>query len=131
MQLTHVLLNLILNGIEAISVGRMGNSNLILTTSLSPNGSIRVSVTDTGSGIAEDVRHQIFEQFFTTKKTGLGLGLAQSRNIIETHNGRLWIESSNDTGSEFCFELPTIETAGQDTDEMEVVTGQAIAKVGE
>lgn len=131
MQLTHVLLNLILNGIEAIHVGRNDNSNLTLTlaTSLAENESIRVSVVDTGSGIAEEHRHQIFEQFFTTKKTGLGLGLAQSRNIIETHNGRLWIESSDNTGSEFCFELPAIRSVGHDTGEMEILSPEVRASM--
>jgi signal transduction histidine kinase len=127
LQITHVLLNLILNGIEAAAVGRFDNATLTIATSLQANDSIRVSVADNGSGIPEENISQIFEQFYTTKEDGLGLGLAQSRNIIETHHGRLWIESSDESGTELCLELPTVDFVGNDTAELEIPSAEQLA----
>jgi len=127
LQITHVVLNLILNGIEAAALGRFGNAELTVATSLQDNDSIRVSVADNGPGISDEHLDQIFEQFYSTKEGGMGLGLAQSRNIIETHHGRLWIEASDENGTEFCLELPAVDSVGKDTAELEVLTPEKLA----
>jgi signal transduction histidine kinase len=78
-------------------------------------GAVRFSVTDTGPGIAEDLRERIFERFWQVlggDRRGLGLGLYISRCIVEAHGGRIWVESSRDAGSTFFFTLPGARTAG-------------------
>jgi two-component system sensor kinase FixL len=67
---------------------------------------IEVAVSDTGSGFTEDVRSNLFQTFFTTKATGMGVGLSISRSIIEAHGGRMWAESNPSGGATFRFSLP-------------------------
>ena len=77
-----------------------------ITTERNGNGTICVSVRDHGSGISEEARERLFEQFFTTKKEGLGMGLAIVRSIIEAHAGHISAENSSDGGARFYFTLP-------------------------
>jgi two-component system sensor kinase FixL len=67
---------------------------------------IEVSVSDTGSGFPDDVRANLFQTFFTTKETGMGVGLSISRSIIEAHGGRMWAEGKALEGATFRFTLP-------------------------
>ncbi|MBV9929185.1 MAG: PAS domain-containing protein [Acidobacteria bacterium] len=102
-QLQQVLMNLMLNGIEAM--GGAGGE-LKIKTGRGEEG-VLVSVSDTGEGIPADKMREIFNAFFTTKAGGTGMGLAISRTIIESHGGRLWAEANSGRGATFHFTLPT------------------------
>jgi PAS domain S-box-containing protein len=102
-QLQQVLMNLMLNGMEAMS--EPGDALTISTRR--EGGEVMVSVSDTGVGIPADKMDQIFDAFFTTKAAGTGMGLAISGTIIESHAGRLWATANPDRGATFHFTLPT------------------------
>jgi PAS domain S-box-containing protein len=104
-QLQQVLVNLILNAIEAITAHNAVR-DLVLTTERQGTGEVLIRVHDSGTGI--DPRHadQLFHPFVTTKATGLGMGLAISRSIIEAHGGRLWSTPNETHGATFQFSLP-------------------------
>ena len=89
MQLKQVLMNLMINGIEAMNDGD-GMRELTIKSQLSENGQITVSVSDTGVGLPPVPVNQIFNAFFTTKPHSIGMGLSISRSIIEGHGGHLW-----------------------------------------
>jgi signal transduction histidine kinase len=101
-QLQQVLMNLMVNGIEAM---KDKGGELVIRTEAGASG-LKVSVSDTGVGIPAEQMDQIFNAFVTTKSSGTGLGLAISRTIIESHDGELWIEARPGTGARFCFTLP-------------------------
>jgi len=102
-QLEQVLMNLMLNAIEAM---RDANGNLTITSNPTEDGHLLISVSDTGIGIPADKVDRIFDTFFTTKPQGTGMGLAISRSIVESHGGRLWATSNSGRGSTFRFTLP-------------------------
>ena len=103
-QIEQVLINLLLNGIE--SIDRMRDvREVVIRTSVAP-GEVEVSVCDTGVGLDGSVEKDLFEPFFTTKPSGLGMGLAISRSIIQAHGGRLWAEPLAGGGACFRFALP-------------------------
>jgi C4-dicarboxylate-specific signal transduction histidine kinase len=104
-QLQQVLMNLIWNGIEAIK-GVNGPGELTLSSQQRDDGSLLLSVRDTGVGLATSGGDQIFQAFFTTKPEGTGMGLAVSRSIIESHGGRLWAIGNAEQGATFYFTLP-------------------------
>jgi PAS domain S-box-containing protein len=104
-QLQQVMLNLIMNGMEAMSRNPSGQRKLILRTQRK-DSSLRVTVRDFGPGIAQENLERVFEPFFTTKNTGLGMGLAVCRSIIKAHRGHLWAENNPAGGAAFFFELP-------------------------
>jgi two-component system sensor kinase FixL len=99
-QVQQVLLNLLRNAIEAMESSPVRELSVGAATA---NGMIRVSVTDTGSGIDEAVAQQLFQPFVTTKVNGMGIGLSVCRAIIEGHKGRLWMEANPTGGSIFHF----------------------------
>ena len=103
-QLQQVLLNLIINGIEAMK-GLDGRRQLTVTSARDGSDQLLVSVADTGTGLPPD-QDEIFRPFFTTKPDGTGMGLAISRSIVESHGGRLWATSNTGPGATFCFSLP-------------------------
>jgi len=103
-QLQQVFMNLMLNAIEAMEDS---GGELTVTSQLGPDGHLLFSVSDTGSGLPAGNVEQIFSAFFTTKPQGSGMGLAISRSIVESHDGRLWAISNNGRGSTFLFTLPT------------------------
>ena len=103
-QLQQVVLNLVMNAIEAMH-GRERRV-LRMRCARTTADSIRVAVEDTGGGIADDHLERIFDPLFTTKQHGMGMGLAICRSIIEKQNGRIWAARSPEGGSIFCFELP-------------------------
>ena len=106
-QLQQVFLNLMLNGIEAMTTT---GGTLLLTSQLDPEGRLLISIADSGVGLPPGIADQIFDAFFTTKPHGSGMGLAISRSIIESHGGRLWASSNPGRGATFHFTLPvTIE----------------------
>jgi signal transduction histidine kinase len=102
-QLQQVLMNLMLNGIEA-----MKETGGILTVTSQPGegGRVLISVSDTGVGLPAEKADQIFDAFFTTKPEGSGMGLAISRSIVESHGGRLWATANDGRGARFHFTLP-------------------------
>ncbi len=106
-QLQQVVLNLIMNGAEAMSRNLPEQRKLILGTQRKDH-SIWVSVRDFGPGIDKENLERVFEPFFTTKGTGLGMGLAVCTSIIKSHGGRIWAENNSDGGATFFFELPVI-----------------------
>ena len=110
-QLQQVFMNLMLNGIEAMT-DRSGE--LTIRSQLADDGGILISVSDTGVGLPVRAADQIFETFFTTKPQGIGMGLAISRSIIESHGGRLWASGNSGRGSTFHFTLPRGTSAGTD-----------------
>jgi signal transduction histidine kinase len=103
-QIQQVLVNLCINGMDAMVSVAEGRRTLILRTRLQDSSAIRVEVQDSGIGMQHPDR--IFETFFTTKQDGMGMGLPISRSIIELHHGHLWPQSSDDPGTTFCFTLP-------------------------
>jgi C4-dicarboxylate-specific signal transduction histidine kinase len=104
--LQQVMLNLIMNGIEAIDA-TAGQARLITLCSRQGDaGHVCVTVADTGIGLGQTGTEKIFESFFTTKPDGLGMGLSICRSIVESHRGRLWASPGSPHGSEFHFTLP-------------------------
>jgi signal transduction histidine kinase/PAS domain-containing protein len=107
-QLQQVLLNLAMNGIDAMSGIVDRKPQLRLTTALG-DASVTVSVKDCGTGIKAEDAELVFRAFHTTKSAGMGMGLAISRSIVEAHGGRLWAEPNTDFGATFKFTLPVSE----------------------
>ena len=105
-QLQQVLMNLLLNGMDAIK-DLDTTRELIINSQLAQNEQVMVSVSDTGLGLPPQQGEQIFNAFFTTKPHGTGMGLRISRSIIESHGGRLWAANNSPRGASFCFTLPT------------------------
>jgi PAS domain S-box-containing protein len=102
-QLQQVLLNLMVNGAEAMADT---SGELIITSNRTDDGQLLVSVSDSGVGLPVDEAEHIFDPFFTTKAQGTGMGLSISRRIIESHDGRLWATPNSDRGATFHFTLP-------------------------
>ena len=102
-QLQQVLMNLMLNGIEAM---QEGSGELSVASQRTEDGQLLVSVSDSGIGFPGENLERIFEAFFTTKSQGTGMGLSISRRIIESHGGRLWASADTGRGATFQFTLP-------------------------
>ena len=103
-QLQQVLMNLMLNAIEAM---KETGGILTVKSQLDQDGRVVISVSDTGVGLPIEKADQIFNAFFTTKPQGSGMGLAISRSIVESHGGRLWATANDGQGAKFHFTLPT------------------------
>ena len=110
--LQQVLLNLILNGMDALNGTTQNDRRVTVGAQLDGPQSVEIAVSDTGSGIPADELARVFEPFFTTKPQGMGMGLPISRTIIEAHGGRLWAENNNDGGATFRFTLRAAKEAG-------------------
>jgi signal transduction histidine kinase len=102
-QLQQVLMNLMLNGIEAM---KDTGGELTVTSKRTGDGQLLTAVSDSGIGIPADKAERMFEAFFTTKPQGTGMGLSISRSIIESHGGRLWATANPERGATFQFTLP-------------------------
>jgi signal transduction histidine kinase len=113
--LQQVLLNLILNGMDAMATVPKEQRLLVVRAAETDGGNVRVAVIDRGTGIAPEHATHIFEPFFTTKPDGMGMGLAISGTIIEAHGGKIWMESNATAGTTFVFTLPPSEP-GKDGD---------------
>jgi C4-dicarboxylate-specific signal transduction histidine kinase len=105
-QLQQVVLNLVHNGIEAMSESKVTNPRLIISTRFLEFEGIEVSVRNKSKSLEIMDTEKVFEPFYTTKATGLGMGLAICRSIIEDHGGSLSVNSNHETGTSFQFTLP-------------------------
>jgi C4-dicarboxylate-specific signal transduction histidine kinase len=106
-QLQQVILNLMLNGIEAMTGISDRPRHLVIRSQMQDADQVRVSVEDSGIGVKAEIMGRLFEPFFTTRSQGIGMGLPISRSIVEAHGGRLWAESTVSQGSVFQFTLPS------------------------
>ncbi len=111
-QLQQVLMNLMINGIEAMKDSD-GTRELTIKSEPAETDRVLVSVNDTGAGLPLQQADQIFTAFFTTKPHGTGMGLSISRSIVESHGGRLWAANNSPRGASFCFALPISAEAKQ------------------
>jgi C4-dicarboxylate-specific signal transduction histidine kinase len=108
-QLQQVLLNLVVNGCEAMTSFGPHNRRLKVTSQLAGSSGVQVGDADEGVGIPHGDLERVFEPFYTTKPQGLGLGLSVCRRIITAHGGRLWAENNSMGGSTFFFTLPNFD----------------------
>lgn len=104
-QLQQLLLNLTVNAIEAMKPVT-GQPRMLRVQSMRQNGSVVVTVQDSGVGLNAEKKEKLFESFYTTKPGGLGMGLSICRSVVENHGGRLWAEANNGPGAKFQFSLP-------------------------
>ena len=112
----QVLLNLIKNGIEAMSGVPVERRRLSINARRVDERMLEITVSDQGHGLADKDLEKIFTAFYTTKPEGMGIGLAICRSIVEFHSGRLWVEQRREGGTEFHFTVPIDETAGDNDD---------------
>jgi PAS domain S-box-containing protein len=105
-QLQQVILNLIINAIEAMSDGGKGARELRISTGIDASNSLLVAVRDSGPGVDPARLEHLFDAFYTTKSSGMGMGLSICRSIIEAHGGRVWAMANEPRGATFQFTLP-------------------------
>jgi len=108
-QLQQVVLNLVLNGVEAMSAVTEGDRRLVIRSGRDDPDKVCVTVQDSGVGLSPQDVKRIFDAFYTTKSEGLGLGLSISRTIIEHHGGNLWAEPNPGPGATIKFTLPALD----------------------
>lgn len=113
-QIQQVLVNLMRNAIEAMQVS--DRRELTVAASPARDGMVEIAIADTGPGISPDVADRLFQPFLTTKSQGMGVGLSISRTIIESHGGRIWVETNDRGGATFRFTLRAVrpEDLGDD-----------------
>jgi len=108
-QVEQVILNLIRNGFEAIGGSETPERVVDIRTAADGAHRVHVAVSDSGRGLSADIAGRVFDQFFSTKRDGLGMGLSISKSIIEAHGGRLWATPNREWGTTFEFSLPAAE----------------------
>jgi signal transduction histidine kinase len=106
LQLQQVILNLLLNAVEAMKVMEDSRRRLVLKTECDVEKRVQLSVVDTGVGFEPQDTERLFDAFYTTKQHGMGIGLSVSRSIIERHGGRLWARANKGPGATFLFHIP-------------------------
>jgi len=110
-QLQQVLLNLIVNAIEAMSGIHDRSRELTIVSRRDGPSAVAIEVRDSGAGLKAEGAERVFEAFYTTKAEGIGIGLSISRSIVEAHGGRLWAGPNEPHGAVFRFALPVAEEA--------------------
>jgi PAS domain S-box-containing protein len=109
-QLQHVLINLLVNGMDAMEATSGSARTLTVRTGTNGGEGVEIAITDRGCGIAADQMPRLFEAFFTTKKEGMGLGLSIARSIVTAHHGRIWASNNADGGATFHMSLPLAQS---------------------
>ena len=104
--LQQVILNLMINGMEAIAETQGGARTLSISTRVHSANRVVVSVVDSGAGLAPEVIPHLFDSFFSTKREGMGLGLSIAKTIVQSHGGEIWAEPRSERGSDFRFTVP-------------------------
>jgi len=110
-QLQQVIINLVTNAVEAIAAAGDGRRDLTCGSGQDEAGNVLVTVQDTGEGLAPEQFDHVFDAFYTTKPTGMGMGLRICRTIVEAHGGRLWATTNAPRGIVFNFTLPAADQA--------------------
>ena len=106
-QIQQVIMNIVRNAIEAMQDVISQRRQVLVRSFMNREGLVQVDISDTGPGMDEEFKQQVFNAFVTTKgKDGMGIGLSLCRSIIEAHGGRLWVESEPGQGATFSFTLP-------------------------
>jgi PAS domain S-box-containing protein len=111
-QLQQVILNLVMNGMEAMNTVTDRPRELVITTRNADEGQVEVTIQDSGIGLDPDQSARIYDAFYTTKPTGMGMGLSISRSILQAHGGRLWATANDGLGTTFHFSLPKQQEEG-------------------
>jgi PAS domain S-box-containing protein len=128
--LQQVVLNLLLNGMDAMKDNPVSERHLLVSTSRNGGDFIEVSVSDIGHGVTPENLSRLFDSFFTTKPGGMGIGLSMARSIVQMHSGRLWAENNQGgRGTTFCFTLPAL--AAETTQAQPAANGQATERLTE
>jgi PAS domain S-box-containing protein len=112
-QLQQVVINLVINGIQAMATVNDRPRELVIRSSQDEAGRVMVSVHDSGVGIDPSNADRLFDAFFSTKPSGMGMGLSVCHTIIEAHGGRIWASSDRGPGATFLFSLPSIREGAQ------------------
>jgi signal transduction histidine kinase len=110
-QLQQIVLNLIINAIEAMRDTSKGSRDLLISTAEDISNGVLVAVRDSGPGLSPESLKRLFDPFYTTKPGGMGMGLSICRSIIEAHGGRVWAAANVPHGASFHFSLPAHEVA--------------------
>jgi two-component system sensor histidine kinase TtrS len=113
-ELEQVLMNLLRNAIESVTHNPAGRRRVVVHSRFEPSGEIHLEVHDNGPGMEPSVLSELFTPFYTTKASGMGLGLAISRRIVEAHAGRLWADDARDGGATFHVTLPGVAAEARD-----------------
>jgi len=106
-QLQQVILNLMINAIQAMGAVADGARDLLITTAQAEPHGVLIAVKDSGPGLSSTNIERVFDPFYTTKPGGLGLGLSICRSIVEAHGGRLWVTANRPRGAVFQFTVPS------------------------
>ena len=105
-QLQQVVLNLIINALQAMGAVSQGTRQVLITTRQIELSDLYIGVQDTGPGLGPETLSRLFEPFYTTKPNGMGMGLTICRSIVEAHSGRLWVSACQPRGALFQFAIP-------------------------
>jgi signal transduction histidine kinase len=108
-QLQQVVLNLLLNAMEAMADSPVADRRLYIRTDASDPRAVLVLVADAGPGLPDGAEELVFEPFYTTKAAGMGMGLAIAKSMIEAHGGKIWAENAAPRGAAFRFCLPRVD----------------------
>ena len=111
-QVQQVILNLVRNAMEAMEAGSGDERAVTLRTLRGDDGTVEVAIVDRGEGLAIDEAAELFEPFYTTKESGMGMGLSISRSIVRAHGGDVWFTRNPDRGTTFHFTLPVESDQG-------------------
>jgi len=108
-QVQQVVVNLLLNALEAAAESPSGEHSVVVSTGRDPAGMVEISVLDTGPGVPDELAERVFEPFFTTRSRGIGMGLSIARAIVSAHGGSIWAEKRPEGGAAFRLHLPSHE----------------------